>query len=265
MDPQKYTDPLFKESVEFVKTLVDKGYLEKEGFSRPYFMDGIDKFAAGNGAMFVGLLSDVGNWKVFSDKLGVEQRRLLPHDQLPRLQVQGPAGGPGRGNRLRRHDMVEEPEAGRRLRQVRHHRRGREVPTPPLPARSRPTRRWAASMRPILRSRPSSSTSRAAWPTTTSRLFYNGYEDDRTGSATSCSSPASSPWTSSSPSTRSSSRKAASITERTGTRAPSLPLLATGVSAMRHRSLERETASPPTCSSRRCWCSLPRSSSIPSS
>ena len=75
---QKFDNPVFKESAAFVKTLVDKGYIEKDGFSRPYFMDGIDKFAAGGGAMFVGLLSDVGNWKVFSDKLGAANVGYFP-------------------------------------------------------------------------------------------------------------------------------------------------------------------------------------------
>lgn len=79
----KFTDPLFKEGVQFVKTLVDKGYLEKEGFSRPYFMDGIDKFAAGGGAMFVGLLSDVGNWYVFSKKLGANNVGYFPTVNFP--------------------------------------------------------------------------------------------------------------------------------------------------------------------------------------
>ena len=79
----KYTDPLFRESVEFVKTLVDKGYLEKDGFSRPYFMDGINNFAAGNGGMFVGLLSDVGNWKAFSDKLGANNVGYFPTIKFP--------------------------------------------------------------------------------------------------------------------------------------------------------------------------------------
>jgi ABC-type glycerol-3-phosphate transport system substrate-binding protein len=75
---QKFTDPAFKEAVTFLKTLVDKGYVEKDGLSRPYFMDGIDKFAAGNGAIFVGLLSDVGNWKAFSDKLGAKNVGYFP-------------------------------------------------------------------------------------------------------------------------------------------------------------------------------------------
>lgn len=79
----KFTDPLFKEGVEFVKTLIDKGYLEKEGFSRPYFMDGIDKFAAGGGGIFMGLLSDVGNWFVFSKKLGANNVGYFPTVNFP--------------------------------------------------------------------------------------------------------------------------------------------------------------------------------------
>lgn len=79
----KFSDPVFREAVEFVKTLVDKGYLEKEGFSRPYFFDATDKFAAGGGAMFVGLLSDVCNWKAFSDKLGVNNVGFFPTVNFP--------------------------------------------------------------------------------------------------------------------------------------------------------------------------------------
>lgn len=93
----KFTDPLFRENVQFIKTLIDKGYLEKDGYSRPYFMDGIDKFAAGGGAIFVGLLSDVGNWKVFSDKLGAGNIGYFPTVNFPDsryrdLQVAQPAG-----------------------------------------------------------------------------------------------------------------------------------------------------------------------------
>ena len=171
---EKYTDPLFSESVEFVKTLVDKGYLEKDGFSRPYFMDGIDKFAAGNGGMFVGLLSDVGNWKSVLRHAGRQQCRLLPHHQLPGQQVQGPAGGPGRGNRLRRHDVVQEPEAGRCLCQVRHHRR-RGAHLCQHDRRAVPQHGGGRHRgRPTRPSRPSSSTSRAAWPWTTSRCSTTG-------------------------------------------------------------------------------------------
>jgi ABC-type glycerol-3-phosphate transport system substrate-binding protein len=93
----KFTDPLFRENIEFIKTLIDKGYLEKAGYSRPYFMDGIDKFAAGGGGIFMGLLSDVGNWKVFSDKLGADNVGYFPTVNFPDskykdLQVAQPAG-----------------------------------------------------------------------------------------------------------------------------------------------------------------------------
>jgi ABC-type glycerol-3-phosphate transport system substrate-binding protein len=93
----KFTDPLFRENIEFIKTLIAKGYLEKEGYSRPYFMDGIDKFAAGGGAIFMGLLSDVGNWKVFSDKLGANNVGYFPTINFPDsrykdVQVAQPAG-----------------------------------------------------------------------------------------------------------------------------------------------------------------------------
>jgi ABC-type glycerol-3-phosphate transport system substrate-binding protein len=105
---QKFTDPAFKEAVLFLKDLIAKGYVEKDGFSRPYFMDGIDKFAAGGGAMFVGLLSDVGNWKVFSDKLGANNVGYFPAGKPSRRQVQGHAGRPGRRHRLRRDVLVQE-------------------------------------------------------------------------------------------------------------------------------------------------------------
>ena len=80
---QKFDNPVFKESVAFLKTLVDKGYIEKAGLSRPYFMDSIDNFAKGGGAMFVGLLSDVGNWKAFSDGLGADNVGYFPAVNFP--------------------------------------------------------------------------------------------------------------------------------------------------------------------------------------
>ena len=80
---QKFDNAVFKESAAFVKTLVDKGYIEKDGFSRPYFMDSIDKFGKGGGAIFVGLLSDVGNWKAFSDGLGAANVGYFPAVNFP--------------------------------------------------------------------------------------------------------------------------------------------------------------------------------------
>lgn len=79
---QVFATPEFKKSALFVKTLVDKGYIEKAGLTRPYFMDGIDVFAAGGGGMFVGLLSDVGNWKKFSDQQGIANVGYFPNVNL---------------------------------------------------------------------------------------------------------------------------------------------------------------------------------------
>ena len=73
----------FLEAATFVKTLADKGYIEKEGLTRPYFMEAIDKYSAGSGAIFIGLLSDVANWKTFSDGLGVMNVGYFPTVNLP--------------------------------------------------------------------------------------------------------------------------------------------------------------------------------------
>jgi ABC-type glycerol-3-phosphate transport system substrate-binding protein len=80
---EMFATPQFKEAAAFMKTLVDKGYIEKAGLTRPYFMDAIDSFAGGSGAMFIGLLSDVGNWKIFSDKLGIANVGYFPTVNLP--------------------------------------------------------------------------------------------------------------------------------------------------------------------------------------
>ncbi len=78
-----FATPQFKEAATFVKTLTDKGYIEKEGLTRPYFMEAIDKYSAGSGAIFVGLLSDVANWKTFSDGLGILNVGYFPTVNLP--------------------------------------------------------------------------------------------------------------------------------------------------------------------------------------
>lgn len=92
-----FTDPAFIAAVEFVQKLVQNGYIEKEGKDRPYFMDGIDTFASGKGAMFVGLLSDVGHWKSFGDGIGKTEVGYFPSINLPEIkrkdvQVAQPAG-----------------------------------------------------------------------------------------------------------------------------------------------------------------------------
>jgi len=96
---ESFSNPQFKEGVQFVKSLNDKGYLNKAGFSTPYFTDAIEKYAAGGGAIFVGLLSDVGNWKKFSDSFGADNVGYFPTINFPdfRYTDQQVAQGAGIG------------------------------------------------------------------------------------------------------------------------------------------------------------------------
>ena len=73
----------FKKACEMVQQIFKKGYIDPAGTSTPYFMDGINNFAAGKGAMFVGLLSDVGHWKAFGDGLGVANVGYFPTINFP--------------------------------------------------------------------------------------------------------------------------------------------------------------------------------------
>ncbi|MDA3812512.1 MAG: extracellular solute-binding protein [Spirochaetaceae bacterium] len=87
----------FKSATLMVKEIFDKGYIDPAGSSTPYFMDGINNFAAGKGAIFVGLLSDVGHWKAFGDGLGKDNVGYFPTINFPEAkfkdqQVGQPAG-----------------------------------------------------------------------------------------------------------------------------------------------------------------------------
>lgn len=73
----------FKRAVEIVQELVKNGYIDPNQSSIPYFMDAANMFAAGKGAMFVGLTSDVCHWKVFSDGLGKENVGYFPSINFP--------------------------------------------------------------------------------------------------------------------------------------------------------------------------------------
>jgi len=87
----------FKKAAENVQAIFAKGYVDPAGTSTPFFMDGINNFAAGKGAMFVGLLSDVGHWKAFGDGLGKDNVGYFPTINFPEAkykdqQVGQPAG-----------------------------------------------------------------------------------------------------------------------------------------------------------------------------
>lgn len=87
----------FRKAAEMVQELFSKGYVDPAGTSTPFFMDAANNFAAGKGAMFVGLLSDVCHWKVFGDALGKDGVGYFPTINFPEakykdLQVGQPAG-----------------------------------------------------------------------------------------------------------------------------------------------------------------------------
>lgn len=68
----------FKKAALMMVELKQKGYFDPNGASIPYFMDAINNFAAGKGAIFCGLLSDIANWKQFSDALGKDNIGYFP-------------------------------------------------------------------------------------------------------------------------------------------------------------------------------------------
>lgn len=95
---QNFQDnPAFKEAVGMIKEMFNKGYIDASGTSVPYFMDAISNYSAGKGAMFIGLLSDVGHWKNFCDALGKDNIGYFPAINFPaakykNIQVLQPCG-----------------------------------------------------------------------------------------------------------------------------------------------------------------------------
>ncbi|MGE5604584.1 MAG: ABC transporter substrate-binding protein [Bacteroidota bacterium] len=73
----------FKKAAEMMVELKEKGYFDPNGASIPYFLDAINNFAAGKGAIFCGLLSDIANWKQFSDALGKDNVGYFPTINFP--------------------------------------------------------------------------------------------------------------------------------------------------------------------------------------
>jgi raffinose/stachyose/melibiose transport system substrate-binding protein len=68
----------FLKAIDIVKELFDKGYINMAETAVPYFVDSINNYKAGKGAMFIGLLSDIGHWKNFCDSLGKDNVGYFP-------------------------------------------------------------------------------------------------------------------------------------------------------------------------------------------
>jgi len=92
-----FTDPEFLTATRMIKTLFDKGYVNVENGSIPYFMDAINLFKSGQGGFFCGLTSDIAHWKDFGEALGYANVGYFPSPipagaPYPRAQVNQGAG-----------------------------------------------------------------------------------------------------------------------------------------------------------------------------
>ena len=83
----------FKRAVGIVADLFKNGYMDPNGTSTPYFMDAANNFAAGKGAIFVGLNSDVCHWKVFDDALGKDNVGYFPTINFPEAKYKDQQSG----------------------------------------------------------------------------------------------------------------------------------------------------------------------------
>ena len=105
----------FARAVELVKELVEKEYLDPNQSSIPYFMDAANMFAAGKGAMFVGLLSDVCHWKVFSDGLGKDNVGYFPSINFPEAKYTDQQAGQPAGIGWSIMNWSKNPEAAMKV------------------------------------------------------------------------------------------------------------------------------------------------------
>ncbi|MDR2028201.1 MAG: hypothetical protein LBP93_01540 [Treponema sp.] len=65
-----YRGPEFREATLMIQELYDKGYINPDNASIPFFMDSLETFKAGKAGFTIGLASDVGHWKDFGEALG---------------------------------------------------------------------------------------------------------------------------------------------------------------------------------------------------
>jgi ABC-type glycerol-3-phosphate transport system substrate-binding protein len=78
-----FTDKEFRTAIEMMYELRKNDYLDPVGADMPLFMEAIDKYKAGKGAFFCGLLSDIAHWKDFCDALGKDKVGYFPNLNHP--------------------------------------------------------------------------------------------------------------------------------------------------------------------------------------
>ncbi len=86
---QGFASPDFEKIMGFILKLRKEGWLDSEGIFMPYFNYAKDHFAAGKSAMIPGLLSDIANWKEFSDTLGTDSVGYFANLQNPDMSFPG--------------------------------------------------------------------------------------------------------------------------------------------------------------------------------
>lgn len=92
-----FTGKEFVQATRMIKELYDKGYINVENGSIPYFMDAINDFKNGNGGFFPGLASDIAHWKDFGEAFGYENvgyfsSPVAANAAYPKAQVNQGAG-----------------------------------------------------------------------------------------------------------------------------------------------------------------------------
>lgn len=92
-----FTDKEFVQATRMIKELYDKGYVNVENGSLPYFVDAITAFQNGQGGFFPGLVSDIAHWKDFGesfgyDNLGYFSAPVADNAAFPNAQVNQGAG-----------------------------------------------------------------------------------------------------------------------------------------------------------------------------
>ncbi len=78
-----FSDPEFVTIIEMINELSVKEYLDPRGAGQPIFMDSVDQFKAGKGALYLGLISDIAHWKDYADALGKDNIGYFPNINHP--------------------------------------------------------------------------------------------------------------------------------------------------------------------------------------
>jgi ABC-type glycerol-3-phosphate transport system substrate-binding protein len=78
-----FSDPGFEQAVMFIDELHQRGFIDSAAYDMPLFMEALNKFSAGEGGFFLGLLSDIAHWKNFADGFGKGNVGYFPTVNLP--------------------------------------------------------------------------------------------------------------------------------------------------------------------------------------